>query len=236
MNENRLINKEAKRQRPSLLDEVLERRMLLYVLAAGATLAAASGAAQAKVVFTPSNANVYLGGLQIDLNNDGTTDFVLSATYHGPGKFQRFARGVRRPPGSFCLSSQTLSVYGKAASDDVMREVSSSWAAALANGAKIGSSADFANREPMAHHVSFRYSMSQCGGGSSGPFANVHGAEHADCCWNGARGSFSTIRQIASKGANFLRIAGRRTRRRGRLAPPRSNRESRRLEASATSR
>jgi len=38
----------------SLLDEVLERRMLLYVLAAGATLAGVPSA-QAKVVFTPSS-------------------------------------------------------------------------------------------------------------------------------------------------------------------------------------
>ena len=68
-----------KRQSASLLDEVLERRMLLYVLAAGTALSGAS-AAQAKVVFTPSNA-VLVGPysvLQIDLDNDGVTDFVLA--------------------------------------------------------------------------------------------------------------------------------------------------------------
>jgi hypothetical protein len=67
-----------KRQSASLLDEVLERRMLLYVLAAGATLAGAS-VAQAKVVFTRSDFVLTLGNrhLSIDLNNDGTSDFIL---------------------------------------------------------------------------------------------------------------------------------------------------------------
>jgi hypothetical protein len=71
-------SRQAKRQRPSLLEEVLERRMLLYVLAAGATLAGASSA-QAKAVFTRSDFVLSLpnGHLAIDLNNDGTTDFIL---------------------------------------------------------------------------------------------------------------------------------------------------------------
>ena len=77
MNTKNTQEKQAKRLRPSLLDEVLERRMLLYVLAAGATLAGASGAAQSRVVFTPSNVVLSTGSLQIDLNNDGTTDFIL---------------------------------------------------------------------------------------------------------------------------------------------------------------
>jgi hypothetical protein len=69
-----------KRQSASLLDEVLERRMLLYVLAAGATLAGSS-VANAKVVFTPSNARIESergcnSFLSIDLNNDGVTDLL----------------------------------------------------------------------------------------------------------------------------------------------------------------
>ena len=94
MNTKTRQEKKAKRQRPSLLDEVLERRMLLYVLAAGATLAGASGAAQAKVIFTPSNAQVSpRHPLDIDLNNDGTTDFVISAS--GSSSFAR-RRSERR--------------------------------------------------------------------------------------------------------------------------------------------
>ena len=82
MTAQNLKSRKARRQRPSLLDEVLERRMLLYVLAAGATLAGASGAAQAKVVFTPSNVVVSSNNhLDIDMNNDGTSDFVISAYF-----------------------------------------------------------------------------------------------------------------------------------------------------------
>jgi hypothetical protein len=78
MNTENRESRQAKRQRPSLLEEVLERRMLLYVLAAGATLAGASSA-QAKAVFTRSDFVLSLpnGHLAIDLNNDGTTDFIL---------------------------------------------------------------------------------------------------------------------------------------------------------------
>src|ERR1700683_475196 len=78
MNARNAETKQAKRRLPNLLDEVLERRMLLYVLAAGATLAGASSA-QAKAVFTRSDFVLTLenGHLAIDLNNDGTTDFTL---------------------------------------------------------------------------------------------------------------------------------------------------------------
>jgi hypothetical protein len=70
--------KQAKRRMRSLLDEAMERRMLLYVLAAGATLAGASSA-QAQPVFTRSDFVLSLGNghLAIDINNDGTTDFLL---------------------------------------------------------------------------------------------------------------------------------------------------------------
>jgi len=78
MNAKNAETKQAKRRMPSLLDEVLERRVLLYVLAAGAALAGASSA-QAKAVFTRSDFVLTLenGQLAIDLNNDGTTDFTL---------------------------------------------------------------------------------------------------------------------------------------------------------------
>jgi hypothetical protein len=79
MNTNNRKEEQSKRRKsPSLLDAVLERRMLLYVLAAGATLAGASSA-QAQVIYTPSDGVLSLGNshLAIDLNNDGTTDFSL---------------------------------------------------------------------------------------------------------------------------------------------------------------
>jgi hypothetical protein len=63
----------------SLLDEVLERRMVLYVLAAGATLAGAS-VAQAKVISTyrPVSIQYDFHPYNIDLNNDGVADIVLA--------------------------------------------------------------------------------------------------------------------------------------------------------------
>jgi hypothetical protein len=66
----------------SLLDEVLERRMLLYVLAAGTALAGAS-IAQAKVVFTRTNIVYRSSTIQIDLNNDGNIDFDFGVSESG---------------------------------------------------------------------------------------------------------------------------------------------------------
>ena len=66
----------------TLLDEVLERRLLLYALAAGATFAAAPPAV-GKVVFTPHKQTLeaaYGYELGIDLNNDGVVDFMLFDT------------------------------------------------------------------------------------------------------------------------------------------------------------
>jgi len=73
---------QSNRKGANLLNEVLERRMLLYVLAAGAALAG-TPASQAKVVFTASNAIVDAphDTLNIDLDNDGQTDVVLTASY-----------------------------------------------------------------------------------------------------------------------------------------------------------
>jgi hypothetical protein len=64
--------------RKSIPNEAFERRIWLYVLAAGAA-AGCAPAAQAKVVFTPSNAVLHPGEhLDIDLNNDGKNDFRLA--------------------------------------------------------------------------------------------------------------------------------------------------------------
>jgi hypothetical protein len=58
-------------------DAALDRRLLLYALAAGATLAC-STPSHAEVLFTPSNAVLQgLGRFDIDLDHDGSTDFSL---------------------------------------------------------------------------------------------------------------------------------------------------------------
>jgi len=136
--------KQAKRQGPSLLDEVLERRMLLYVLAAGATLAGAS-ATQAKVVVTSSTAVLTLGGspLQIDLNNDGMTDFSLydgGSFCTGSGSGKCFLKGgVRRPPNGSTRSVTYMTMRGAQSSNEMLQNQNYAGPAALINGARIGS-------------------------------------------------------------------------------------------------
>lgn len=146
MNTKNTQEKQAKRLRPSLLDEVLERRMLLYVLAAGATLAGASGAAQSRVVFTPSNVVLSTGSLQIDLNNDGTTDFILD---YGGGPQNVAGRSRRRPPG---CSSGGFGLYasGATASDGIVDGNGNTFVEALRNGTKIGNHDYFKNSGLMA--------------------------------------------------------------------------------------
>ena len=62
-------------------DRVLELRMLRYALAAGAALAC-QVPAHGEVVFTPSNAVLQgLGKLDIDLDNDGSSDFSILARW-----------------------------------------------------------------------------------------------------------------------------------------------------------
>ena len=59
----------------------LEPRLMLYALAAGATLAF-SCPTQAQVVFTPSSAVLQgLGRLDIDLDHDGSNDFSILARW-----------------------------------------------------------------------------------------------------------------------------------------------------------
>jgi hypothetical protein len=135
---------QGQHQGPSLLDEVLEHRILLYVLAAGATLAGAP-AAQAKIVFTPSQAVVAYSvcntnaTLQIDLNNDGTNDFTLYGN-------------------TFCFSGSGISIFdsslnvtGSVGSNVILgiNTPTGRDAAALKRGAPIRSDANFSNKGLM---------------------------------------------------------------------------------------
>ncbi|MBZ5720338.1 MAG: hypothetical protein LAO03_08145 [Acidobacteriia bacterium] len=71
----------ARLRTKNVIPGVLDRRLLLYALAAGATLAAAP-ASQAQIVFTPSNALLQgLGKFDIDLDNDGSADFTIVAKW-----------------------------------------------------------------------------------------------------------------------------------------------------------
>lgn len=151
----------AKRRRPSLLDEVLERRMLFYVLAAGATLAGASSA-HAKVVFTPSNAIVNYGQqslLLIDLSNDGTTDFELIVHRSSTYKYNR-------TPHYYGFD---LWAMGVGSSDVIEGSVGNRELAALRDGEKIGSNAKFDRSGMMVWSDLISSGIPF----SSGPFANT---------------------------------------------------------------
>jgi hypothetical protein len=156
MNTGNQKRKQGKRQRLSLLDEVLERRMLLYVLAAGATLAGASSA-QAKVVFTRSDFVLTLGNghLSIDLNNDGTTDFIL------------IDRCVSQ---TSCFGS--VNMYARAIGQNGVAQEPmghDQQAAALSMGDKIGPAATFKQVGLMLDGSIFS------GTHSFGPFAHTQG-------------------------------------------------------------
>jgi hypothetical protein len=152
-------HKQAKQQNPGALNEVLEHRMLLYVLAAGATLAGAS-AAQAKVVYTPSNAVLtpgdgHINRLQIDLNNDGTIDFTLTDFYtQGDGIYYSSLHvDAGQPLNGIVRSSQSGGRFTRA----------------LKRGTPIGSSAKFGSKEEMAYW----FSWSTAGSRAGGNFKNV---------------------------------------------------------------
>jgi hypothetical protein len=147
--------RQGKQRKPSLLDEVLEHRMLLYALTAGATLAAVAPSAAAKVVFTPSNAVLTQknGTLQIDLNNDGVTDFVLldeAFWYHSTNSSVRRLR--RRPPLGSSFLVYDLIAQGTNAANTLMDNSNpTGWAEALKNGAKVGQGGFFSQTGWMAN-------------------------------------------------------------------------------------
>lgn len=133
MSSRKRESEQGKRRGRRLLDEVLERRVLLYMVAAGATLTGAS-AAQAKVVFTPNDKVLRLHTeaqqLDIDLNNDGKTDFRM-----------KDIGGLFTQDGYYFARLEVQGVAGDSVVVGVTRGVT--LPLALPNGVKIGSSADF---------------------------------------------------------------------------------------------
>jgi hypothetical protein len=111
----------------TLFDELLERRLLVYAVAAGATILAAP-VAQGEVLFTPSNAILSgsSGKLAIDLDHDGLIDFTLVIkdvksfsgyqTVHGLGAYgnrpshqlgaDRFGEAIALKPGTRVAAGQ----------------------------------------------------------------------------------------------------------------------------------
>ena len=81
MPQPRTLNTNSDQQALSL-SQRLNKPLLSYVAAAGAagvSMLALTPSAEAKVVYTPANRTI-ISGSRLDLNNDGTPDFV----FHGP--------------------------------------------------------------------------------------------------------------------------------------------------------
>ena len=76
-------------RRPAVLSESTQRRLGMYALAAGAAvvgMVALAQPAEAKIVYTPKRVQLQLGNpYPIDLNHDGTPDFVLFESLWGSG-------------------------------------------------------------------------------------------------------------------------------------------------------
>jgi len=130
-----------KRQPSNLLNEVLERRMLLYVLAAGSALAAVP-AAQARVIFTSSNIVYHGHTIAIDLNNDGVTDFNFSVIVTG---------GCGTESRGYC--NFFMEMRGAAASN-LVEMGPEGGQAALIKGSKIGSGNDYSDKGDMVAFLS----------------------------------------------------------------------------------
>src|SRR5579862_4564448 len=67
-------------RKPFSLSSSLHHQLNLYAVAAGAagmSMLAASKPAQAKIIYTKADERVFPFGLGLDLNNDGTRDFLF---------------------------------------------------------------------------------------------------------------------------------------------------------------
>jgi hypothetical protein len=84
------------------ISRTLDRKLVAYIAAAGATgasLFASSSSAQAKVVYTPANTRLYDNTFPVDLNNDGTADLNLIASFQAES-FYRTELHVRPTTGA----------------------------------------------------------------------------------------------------------------------------------------
>jgi hypothetical protein len=147
-------------QRPLALPETVQRRLNAYALAAsaaGVSVLALSGPAEAKIVYTPthvvmnSSNDIYH---PLDLNNDGVKDFSFAA-YHETGMSSQFAF-LR------CRSLGTNSVLGGPTSARRWGD-----AAAFPPGIHIGAGRPYANHNTMA-----RAGIFTDGSSIQGPWAN----------------------------------------------------------------
>jgi hypothetical protein len=129
----------------------LERNLALYTLATAATLAGVHQA-QAEVVFTPSSAQFTGSPINIDMDNDGTVDFVLQTGGSCGSTAQCYiAWGVTEAPG---VSGNGVAI-----------DFPSQFQAALVRGNHIG--------RPNDHFVGRFMAESSMYTGFLGPWDNV---------------------------------------------------------------
>jgi hypothetical protein len=132
----------------------LEKNLLAYATAATASLLSVALPAEAEVVYTPSNTPIALdaGSINLDLNGDGVVDFTFT------NFFTNNSRG-----GTY---SVFLGVHPAQAGNQIFSFVSNGkvTAAALPDGAKVGSSGQFQSN-PKGLNL---FGYSNRGGGSDG--------------------------------------------------------------------
>jgi len=140
----------------SPLSDLLHHQLSSYALAAGAAgvgVLALVHAADARIIYTKTNVNVFntTQGYPLDLNNDGTTDFW----FKGKTSFW-----------NDCIYSLTLNIDHALRGNDIRRRATG--AAALHAGVVVGPKGAFSGSLLMGRIVY------PCGSGhSSGPWAGV---------------------------------------------------------------
>jgi hypothetical protein len=154
----------------------LDKQLLAYAAAASAAgVGLFTQSAQAKVVYTAANTTIgYNQSVNLDLNNDGTADFIFSLA---------FAQGRHYPEGAF---SSALLIYPGQAANEVWGVLSAKgWecAAALPVGVKVGAGGPFQQQYLPLFNVAGSYTRGA--------------TEH--CPWTGLhRGAFLGLKFVVN--------------------------------------
>ncbi len=173
------IRKTGKRQPSSPLPAILDKNLLAYAAAASATgigILACAVPSNADIIFTPTHVNIVQNGepVPLDLNNDGIVDF----------QFVNFESRARPPLGTM---RSYLIVEPMQQSNGIIEVESKGGmcAAALPNGARIGTARAFAlSGLDMAHEfadsggVTFRCPWLRKTGAYVGLKFSIDGATH----------------------------------------------------------
>ena len=122
------------------LSKPLTQRLNAYTLAAGAAgvgLLASAPSAQARIVYTPANIPIArnAGTVELDLNNDGISDFQFSNTY--------YSQAGKRPPEGFVQFSLTVSPAQQGDGVLTVEDKHTLCAAHLHKGHKVGPKSPF---------------------------------------------------------------------------------------------